>query len=71
MADAKDMLKQKLLSSESARAQFMTSVKDLLHKQGIPTDDETLKQLGFSDLDVKDPQSFVSAMSTVIVTLVM
>jgi hypothetical protein len=70
MTDARTQLKQKLESDPNARAKFMDGVKDLLQKQGMPTDDETLKQLGFKELDVQSA-NFVkeSAMSSFVITI--
>jgi hypothetical protein len=59
MADVVDALREKLLASERVRVQLLESMKQLLRTAGMPTDDGTLKQLGFKELDVKKPREFV------------
>lgn len=73
MDDARAQLKQTLLQSEQARVDLLNTVKGYLERQGINTDEASLKELGFKELDVKDGRKFIrdSVESTVVVTIVM
>lgn len=73
MSQEFDRLKETLIASPAARARFLTSVFDMLEKNGVDTSNPDLaKELDVS-LDLRDGKRFVAdtLSSTAVVTLVM
>lgn len=69
MANVREDLKAKLAASPDARRKFMDGMRKLLADQGLPNDDQALKDMGFTELDVNNQKWTEAALSSVVITI--